>query len=292
MSRAGFATTGERLQRNSPPMRLYEKAKKYGCWNPSEIDFAQDRKDWRRLAPDEQDLLLRLTALFQAGEEAVTLDLLPLIMVIAAEGRLEEELFLTTFLFEEGKHTDFFSRALSEVFEVEGGLDHYHTPNYRYVFYEALPEALAALVKDRSPAAQVRAAATYNMVVEGVLAETGYYAHARILEEHDLMPGIQRGVGHLRQDESRHIAYGLHLLSRHLSDDPSLWSVLETQMKCLLPPVIEVIAESFLPYDPVPFGLVEADLAMYAAGQFSKRMDQLERGLPAVNKPDRLSQVR
>ncbi len=38
----------------------------------------------------------RLSALFQAGEEAVTLDLLPLIMVIAQEGRPEEEMFLTS----------------------------------------------------------------------------------------------------------------------------------------------------------------------------------------------------
>jgi len=53
--------------------------------------------DWQSLAAEEQDLLLRLTALFQAGEEAVTLDLLPLIQVIAEEGRLEEEMYLTTF---------------------------------------------------------------------------------------------------------------------------------------------------------------------------------------------------
>ena len=53
--------------------------------------------------------------LFQAGEESVTLDLLPLILAIANEGRLEEEMFLTSFLWEEAKHTDFFSRFLAEV---------------------------------------------------------------------------------------------------------------------------------------------------------------------------------
>lgn len=35
--------------------------------------------------------------MFQAGEESVTLDLLPLIQVIAGEGRIEEEMFLTSF---------------------------------------------------------------------------------------------------------------------------------------------------------------------------------------------------
>ena len=110
-----FVTTGRGLQRQTRPMQLFEKAKRFGVWNPSEIDFTQDKDDWQQLAAEEKDLLLRLTALFQAGEEAVTLDLLPLIMVIAQEGRLEEEMFLTTFLFEEAKHTDFFQRFLTEV---------------------------------------------------------------------------------------------------------------------------------------------------------------------------------
>ena len=82
-------TTSTRgLDRTSLPFRLFEKAKRFGIWDPSDIDFAQDRADWAKLSEDERDLLLRLTAMFQAGEESVTLDLLPLIQVIAGEGRI------------------------------------------------------------------------------------------------------------------------------------------------------------------------------------------------------------
>ncbi|PJF28628.1 MAG: ribonucleotide-diphosphate reductase, partial [Phototrophicales bacterium] len=35
--RTTFATTTRGLDRNSPPMKLFEKAKKYGIWNPSDI---------------------------------------------------------------------------------------------------------------------------------------------------------------------------------------------------------------------------------------------------------------
>jgi ribonucleoside-diphosphate reductase beta chain len=150
MTHQTFVTTSRGLQRHTPPMRLFEKAKRFGIWNPSDIDFTQDKADWQQLTAVEQDLLLRLTALFQAGEEAVTLDLLPLIMIIAQEGRLEEEMFLTTFLFEEAKHTDFFHRFLSEVAGVSGDLEHYHTENYRTLFYEALPAALQTLREDSS----------------------------------------------------------------------------------------------------------------------------------------------
>lgn len=135
-------------------MRLYELAKKLGIWNPTDIDLTKDQQDWESLTPEEKDLILRLLSLFVAGEEAVTLDLLPLIEVIASEGRLEEELYLTTFLFEEAKHTDFFQRFLDEVAKAPQDLSRYHTESYRYLFYEALPKALSALRTDPSPEAQ------------------------------------------------------------------------------------------------------------------------------------------
>lgn len=167
MAHTAFATTTRGLHRNSPPMRLFEKAKRLGIWNPSSLDLSCDAQDWLTLSDAEQDLLLRLTALFQAGEEAVTLDLLPLVQTIAREGRIEEELFLTSFLFEEAKHTDFFARFLSEVAHHDGDLSRYHTPSYHALVYKALPEALGRLSVDSSPRAQADAALTYNMIVEG-----------------------------------------------------------------------------------------------------------------------------
>ena len=276
MTHKPFATTSQGLRRNIPPMRLYEKAKRLGVWNPSDIDFSRDRSDWHRLQEDEQDLLLRLSSMFQAGEEAVTVELLPLIMVIAAEGRLEEKMFLTTFLFEEAKHTDFFSRFLTEVAGAGGDLTHYHTPNYRAIFYEALPEAMNALRTDPSPVAQVRASVTYNLVVEGILAETGYHAYFTALEENDLLPGQREGIRLLKQDESRHIAYGIFLLSRLMAHDPGLWQVIEETMNQLLMPALGVIGDAFSHYDPVPFGLVEQVFIDYATHQFNKRIERVE----------------
>lgn len=277
MEHTSFLTTTRRLQRDAPPIRLYERAKRLGIWNPSDIDLGQDRIDWLGLDAAEQDIMLRLTAMFQAGEEAVTLDLLPLIMAIAEEGRTEEELYLTTFLFEEGKHTDFFNRLLVEVAAAPDDLSHFHSENYREVFYRTLPEALLALREDRSAAAQIRASVTYNMIVEGMLAETGYHAYFTVMERAGIMPGARRGITLLKQDESRHIAYGIYLISRLLAADPSLWTELETTMNALLAPALGVIGEVFAHYDPVPFGLVEADFVDYALAQYQKRIDRLEK---------------
>lgn len=288
MPHTSFATTTRGLNRDLPPMRLYEKAKKLGIWNPSEIDFTKDKQDWAGFTDEEKDLCLLLLSMFVAGEEAVTLDLLPLIQAIAEEGHIEEEMYLTTFLFEEAKHTDFFRRFMDEVADAGMDLSRFHGDNYRQLFYESLPDALHALRSDPTPASQIRASVTYNMIVEGVLAETGYQAFFTMLERNDLCPGLRKGIGLLKQDESRHIAYGVYLLSRLMAEHPDEWDNLQLQMNTLLPSAIGVIGDAFARYEVVPFGLKEEDFINYAMGQFSKRFERLEKArgasLDEINK--------
>lgn len=271
-----FATARRRLDRESFAWRLYARALRQGVWNPHAIDFRQDRQDWQGLSGLEQEVLLRLAAMFQAGEEAVTLDLLPLVQTIAQEGRLEEEMFLATFLADEAKHTDFFNTFLEQVAGCAEDLSRYHLPNYRAVFYDALPTALARLRVDPSAEAQVRAAVTYNLIVEGVLAETGYHAFLTVLQTNGILPGQQQGIGHLKQDESRHIAYGVYLLERLIAGKPALWEVAQEQMNGLLLPALGVVQEIFDAYGAaMPFGLTPEVFTDYALGQFEKRLGRI-----------------
>jgi ribonucleoside-diphosphate reductase beta chain len=276
MTTQPFVTTTRGLDRSAPAMRLFEKAKQFGIWNPAAIDFSADQQQWAGLNSAEKTFILHVISLFQGGEEAVTLDLLPLIMTIAREGRLEEEMFLTTFLWEEAKHVDFFARFLEQVAGSPGDLTRFESEPYRLLFHHELPQALHTLLTDPSPEAQVRASVTYNMIVEGVLAETGYHGLFTLFDRHGLMPGLRDGIYRLKQDESRHIAYGIYLISRHLSADPSLWSVVEERLDTLLPLAMGVIGDIFARYDPVPFGLELNDFALYALGQFHKRRSRLE----------------
>ena len=276
--RTGFAsTTAEGLDYDGLPLRLFRKAKRLGVWNPDDIDLGQDVEDWQAMTDEERDLILRLTALFTGGEESVTLDLLPLIAAIAAEGRVDEEIYLASFLWEEAKHVDFFASFLQRVAPDAGDLHRYHGPSYRRVFYEELPSALGALRDDTSPAAQARASATYNMIVEGVLAETGYHGYFQALERVGLMPGLREGVGHLKRDESRHLAYGVYLLSRLVVEDADVWPVIEARMEELLPFALGVIDETLSPYDPIPFGLRAEDFTDFALAQYQARVSRIER---------------
>ena len=152
------------------------------------------------------------------------------------------------------------------------------------MFYEELPAALGALRGDRSPSAQVRAAVTYTMIVEGVLAETGYHSYEQALARRGLLPGLREGLALVKRDESRHIAYGVHLISRLVAADPALWSVVEERMAELLPAALGVVEESFASYEVTPFGVEVADILAFAARQHGKRLARIERardGLPA-----------
>lgn len=271
-------TSPSGLDRASLPMRLFEKAKRRGVWNPSDLDFARDAADWGGLARDERDLLLRLTALFQGGEESVALDLVPLIEAIAAEERLEEELYLATFLFEEAKHVDLFRRFLDEVTAERGDLARYHGPSYRELVYVELPSALGRLRDDRSPEALAAASVTYNMIVEGVLAETGYHGYFSVLERRDILPGMRSGIEKLKEDESRHIAYGVHLLSRLVAEHGEpVWRTISDRFERLLPLAMGTVGEIFEAYDPIPFDLAPDDFLGFAMTQFERRFARIER---------------
>ncbi len=281
--REPYATITRGLNWDSIPMRLFQKAKKLGIWDPMAINLSRDREVWADFEPLVKDVVLRNVSLFQAGEEGVTLDLLPLIMNVARRGWVEDEIYLTSFLWEEAKHTEFFRHWLDEVAGAPLNLERYMTPSYRTLFYEELPAALGALEQDASNAALVRAAVTYNMIIEGTLAETGYYGFRQALQletPQGELKGLLEAVSLIARDESRHIRYGVYLIDRLVAEEPALWEVMEARMRELLPLALGVVTEFYGEYDEGAldqYGLPMEEVAAYSASQFDKRMKVLER---------------
>ncbi len=277
------------LRHDLPPLRDYQLAKKYR-WDPAALDLAADLRDWAALAAAEQDVLLNLLSMFSAGEEAVATDLAPLLWAVGRlGGRREEEMYLTTQLFDESLHVEWFSRWLAEVVRQPVDQDHYYGPNYRTLFFERLPQALDALLTDQSPRALARAYLTYHVTVEGVLAETGYQAAFLACQRRGVLPGLVAGFEHIKRDESRHIAYGLYALTQLLSAQPDLWDDYNDTLNDLLPLAIGVIPDALARYgDQIPFGLDLAEMTEYALDQFQKRYGVLQRayaGLPGAPAP-------
>jgi ribonucleoside-diphosphate reductase beta chain len=272
-------TTHAGLDRDLVPYQLWTKAKALGTWDPAEIDFATDASDWDAMAPRERDLLLRLTAQFEGGEESVTHHLMPLLRRVAADGRLEEEMFLTAYLWEEAKHVEGFDRVLREAMGTTGDLSSYFTAPYQQLMLEELPSALSALDTDPGPEALANASVTYQMIVEGVLAETGYSAYRTVLKEADRMPGVRSFITLVQRDESRHVAYGVFLLSRLVAAHGApIWETIESRMDALLPLVLGHIQETLSVYDrPLPFDVSVDQFVETASTQFGKRLARIER---------------
>ena len=67
-----------------------------------DIEFSQDKKDWETLTEHQRKEMTKLIAYFIGAEEAVTSDIMSLIMTCSNKGWIEEEIYLTTFLFDRG----------------------------------------------------------------------------------------------------------------------------------------------------------------------------------------------
>ena len=254
-------------------------------WNPADLDFSRDRPDWESLTDLERDWAARLCAEFIAGEEAVTQDIQPFMAAMRAEGRLGDEMYLTQFAFEEAKHTQVFRLWLDAVGltgDLQGYLD--DLPSYRKIFYEELPESLDTLATDPSPTAQVRASATYNHVIEGMMALTGYYAWHRICVDRGILPGMQELVRRIGDDERRHMAWGTFTCRRHVAADDANWAVFETRMNELIPLALQNTDDAFALYDEIPFDLTKDEFQQYAADKGMRRLGTIgsARGRPVA----------
>jgi ribonucleoside-diphosphate reductase beta chain len=270
------------LNWDSLPLKLFAGGNAK-FWNPADIDFSRDRADWERLNEDERDFATRLCAQFIAGEEAVTEDIQPFMSAMREEGRLGDEMYLTQFAFEEAKHTQVFRLWLDAVGlteDLHGYLE--PLPAYRTMFYDELPDCLNALSSDASPAAQIRASVTYNHVVEGMLALTGYYAWHKICVERNILPGMQELVKRIGDDERRHMAWGTFTCRRHVAADNANWGVFESRMNELMPLALDATVQGFALFDVMPFGLVQDEFMQYAADKGMRRFGTISsaRGRP------------
>lgn len=275
------------LRHDLQPLRDYQLAKKFR-WDPAALDLTADQRDWPRLAADEQEVLLNLLSLFIAGEEAVASDLAPLLWAVGRQGgRREEEMYLTTQLFDESLHVEFFSRWFAEVVRAPVAHNRFYGPSYRTVFFDELPRALDALLIDHSARALARAYLTYHITVEGILAETGYHAAFLACQRRGVLPGLVAGFENIKRDESRHIAYGLYALQRLIAAEPALWEYCNATLNGLLTHALGVIPEALEPYgEAIPFGLSLAEMTEYALDQFNKRYTVLERAVSAAPAAD------
>jgi ribonucleoside-diphosphate reductase beta chain len=283
-NREGFGSLSQSgLRLDSFAMRLFRKGNTK-FWNPEEIDLSRDAEDFAALNSEEKRLAATLAAQFMAGEESVTQDLQPFMTAMATEGRLADEAYLTQFTFEEAKHMQAFRRWFDAVGETDDLHEYVEFGDaYGKIFQEELPSSLYALANDPSPAAQVRASVTYNHIVEGCLALTGYFAWAKICHSRGILPGMQEIIKGISGDERRHMAWGTFTCRRHVAADDRNWAVIDERMQELLPSALNQITQLFESFgEEPPFGISMDEMTEYALDKANRRLSSIEsaRGKP------------
>ena len=279
------------IDRDRQSYRYYRNAVERH-WDPGAIDLEPDRTAIREIDDLAFDGLRETLALFGAGETAVTEDLAPLAVVLED---VSDQLFLTTQLYEEAKHADFFERYWRVVIDHEAerrGLEPSGPTDDRW-FSEAYEElfarnerAMHRLLEADTPANRAAAYAHYHLAIEGILAQTGYYAVQHEFDgsvpgvpEH---PGLVEGFRRIRSDEGRHVGFGMWQLQRLVRsgavDGADLeWTVGE--LVGLIQRAVGVAA------DDDGTSLDPGDLATYAARKHRERMAQIvedDRSIPSV----------
>jgi ribonucleoside-diphosphate reductase beta chain len=221
------------LNYDSIPWKLWEKSKKL-FWDPADLDFTQDVKDWQEMSEASQTIVAMSARGFMVGEEAVTLDIVPLLRCMSDLGRLEDTMYLSMFAMEEAKHTDMFRRWFDAVGLDPSSLDGLVRAQNEAmrgsrpgIFDGVLTRVMQRLDHDKSPEAILDATLVYNQLVEGVAAINGYRRWDETFRKIEKLPGLEAGLKLTQRDERRHIAYGTYLGRQILSEHPELWEFVE-----------------------------------------------------------------
>lgn len=260
----------------SPYFSLYSKAKQLH-WDPADIDLSADRAQWEAIKRDHAsekypEQILRLTSLFYEGEESVTRTLAPFCSAVSRAGLgVDKELFLTTQLYEEAKHFDFFARYFNEVFREDGAITkQFITPAPQAVLISDLEEVTERLRREDDPERLVAVFAEsvthYMGVVEAMLARTGYVGAHDALATRGWLPGLQEGFRLIKRDEGRHVTFGMRVIAELTTARPELREVVSATFERHLPNVLATVAE----FD-YPQPLVDIDkLSAYALMQYQR----------------------
>jgi ribonucleoside-diphosphate reductase beta chain len=210
-----------------PIYRKYEKATRK-VWDPKLFDYGEDAADWKRMTDAQRAGILTITLRFEAGEEEVTNELLPMLAASHALDRFDWVMYASTFMLEEARHSEFFTVWHDRVVDIVDPhekarywplRDHTVDPSGRFTVgepvYEGLPkygQKLVAAVSSGDEtaieAAFVQFATLYCTWVEGVLTMPSYEIVIDTTEMWSVLPALRLGFKSILGDEGRHITFG------------------------------------------------------------------------------------
>ena len=248
-------------------------------WSVGDIDFSLDRKDWLEATELEKKATLWSHRLFFNGEERVTSTLAPFVWAAPTP---EIEIFLSTQMVDEARHTVFFEKWWRDVAGTDARdmtqllqeIRPEANEGYNTLFYDRLPataQRLASNPKDFE--AFVEGVTLYHIVIEATIALTGQRFELESMREQGLTErGFYRGFTAVARDESRHVSFGIKVLRDAVRENADRYAPLiqKTLVECL-----PLITGTLDPPDPAyvtEFGHTESEILQFAFDSLNKRL--------------------
>jgi ribonucleoside-diphosphate reductase beta chain len=266
------------IERMPSYMDLYDRWESQQ-WSVGDLDFTLDREDWLQSTEIERKATLWSHRLFFNGEERVTSTLAPFVWAAPTP---EIEIFLSTQLVDEARHTVFFRRWWQEVVGTEAAdltqllaeIRPEANVGYDTIFYDRLPATAQRLASDpRDIDAFVEGVTLYHMVIEGTIALTGQRFELEAMREvGNTDRGFYRGFTAVARDESRHVNFGIKFLQEAVRQDPERFAPLiqKTLVECL--PLITGVLDPPDPRYITEFGRTESEIVEFAFESLNKRL--------------------
>jgi ribonucleoside-diphosphate reductase beta chain len=248
-------------------------------WSVGELDFTLDRQDWLKAKDIEKKSTLWSHRLFFNGEERVTATLAPFVWAAPTP---EIEIFLSTQMVDEARHTVFFERWWREVVgtdskdlkELLAEIRPDTNEGYNTLFYDRLPSTAQRMASNpRDFDAFVEGVTIYHIIVEATIALTGQRFELESMRDIGTTDrGFYRGFTAVARDESRHVSFGIKVLQEAVREDPERFAPLiqRTLVECL-----PLIAGTLEPPDPTyitEFGHSESEILTFALESLNKRL--------------------
>lgn len=248
-------------------------------WSVADLDFTLDREDWLSSSDLEKKSTLWSHRLFFNGEERVTATLAPFVWAAPTP---EIEIFLSTQMVDEARHTVFFDRWWHDVVGTEARdmnellreIRPDTNEGYNTLFYDRLPSTAQRLASNpRDFDAFVEGVTIYHIIVEATIALTGQRFELESMREMNLTDrGFYRGFTAIARDESRHVSFGIKVLQEAVREDAERYAPLiqKTLVECL-----PLVTGTLDPPDPryiTEFGHTESEILQFAFDSLNKRL--------------------
>lgn len=269
------------IERETPDYRALYYRWERQQWEAGAIDFSEDRRQWaEEFSPELRRSFLWGLSSFYVGEEQVTNTLVPFVDAAPTE---EQQVFLTTQLVDEARHTVFFDRFYSEALDEEGtdmksrlqAQTERLNDGFRTLLLDMLPAASEKIRRDlKDMDALVEGVVLYHLVVEATLALTGQRFLLDYARSNDLLPGFRQGFTAVARDESRHVGFGVKFLKEMVDNDRHYAMVIQEALRGIVPislTVIEPPGGDMSYFDPLPYG--PDDLTQFAFNSLTKRLN-------------------